>query len=393
MRVMIDINRHKGLYIIFLAMIGATPPLATDMYLAAIPIIAREWNVGEHLVNLSLVLWFASFSSSLLFYGPLSDKFGRRPVLLGGLFMFVLSSVLCILSANVWQLILFRILQGAGAAAPSAMVMAICRDKYEGEERRKAFAYLGTVLAVAPMVAPMIGAFLLSLGSWRYIFLTQASMVACTFAVSFLFQETIQERFSGEWYRVFFRYRNVFSNWKFMRTNLTLGISAGPLYAFIAFSPIYYIGINGFSESKFSFLFAFNAFGAMFGAFVCSRMLKYFKPNTLITFCLGGAVFAAGGLWLLSFSAWYFFTCFTFLTTFFICMNRPLSNNLIVEQVNTDIGSASSFMVFTQLMFGALCMFIVSGTHAHRLAVFNLLFASVAVFVMINWIFLRKRLS
>ncbi|MGE4496759.1 MAG: multidrug effflux MFS transporter [Deferribacterales bacterium] len=393
MRAVIDINRHKGLYIIFLAMIGATPPLATDMYLAAIPVIADEWNVGEHLVNLSLVLWFASFSTSLLFYGPLSDKFGRRPVLLGGLFMFVLSSVLCTLSANVWQLIGFRILQGAGAAAPSAMVMAICRDKYSGEERRKALAYLGTVLAVAPMVAPMIGAFLLSLGSWRYIFLTQAAMVACTFAVSFLFQETIQERFSGAWYKVFFRYRNVFSNRKFMRTNLTLSVSAGPLYGFIAFSPIYYIGINGFSEAKFSFLFAFNAFGAMFGAFVCSRLLKYFNPNTLITFCLGGTLFAACGLWLLSFSAWYFFTCFTFLTTFFICMNRPLSNNLIVEQVSTDIGSASSFMVFTQLMFGALCMFAVSGTHAHRLAVFNLLFASVAVFVMINWIFLRKRLS
>jgi len=392
MTALLDISKHKGLYIIFLAMIGATPPLATDMYLAAIPVIAKEWHVGEHLVNLSLVLWFASFSTSLLFYGPLSDKYGRRPILLTGLFFFVFSSILCTLSTNVWQLIIFRVIQGMGAAAPSAMVMAICRDKYEGEERRKALAYLGTVLAVAPMVAPMIGTFLLGLGSWRYIFLTQAAMVTCTFVVSFLFRETIEDRFTGDWYKVFFRYRNVFSNRKFMRTNLTLSLSAGPLYAFIAFSPIYYIGINGFGETKFSILFAFNAFGAMFGAFVCTRLLRHFKPNSLITFCLSGAAVAAAGLWLLSFSAWYFFTCFTFLTTFFICMNRPLSNNLIIEQVNTDIGSASSFMVFCQLMFGALCMFIVSGTHGHQLAVFNLVAAVIAVFVILSWLFLRKKL-
>lgn len=390
---MISLNQNKGLYILFLALLSATPPLATDMYIGAIPIIADEMGVGHHLVNLSLILWFGSFSIALLVYGPLSDKFGRKPILLFGLSLFVLSSFLCGMSTGVWQLILFRILQGIGAAAPSAMVIAICRDKYNGEERRRALAYIGTILAVAPMVAPMIGAVLLGFGSWRYIFFTQAVLITGTFLISFAFKETIADKFACAWYKVFLRFGTVLKNKKFMGSNLSLSLVTGPLYGFIAFSPIFYIGMHNFTEKEFGLFFGMNASGAMLGAFACTFLLKYFKPNKLITVCLVGALFAVLGLLFFSHLDWHFFTLFAFIMTFFICMSRPLCTNLIVEQVSTDIGSASSFMVFTQLMFGAICMFFVSGAYSDPLLMYCLLAVGVTSFVVISWLYLKKFLA
>ena len=149
--------------------------------------------------------------------------------------------------------------------------------------------------------------------------------------------------------------------------------------------------MNGFTESKFSLLFALNAFGAMAGAYCCTFIMKFVKQKLLITICLAGAVFAAIGLNFFSFYQWYFFSIFTFLTTFFICMNRPITTSFILEQVEHDIGSATSFMVFLQLMFGAFCMFIVSGAHSNRLLVFNLLVGGVGLFVFICWSILKKR--
>lgn len=387
---MVNVNTNRGLFILFLALLSATPPLATDMYIGAIPVIADEMGVGHHLVNLSLILWFGSFSISLLVYGPLSDKFGRKPVLLSGLSLFVVSSFLCSMSTDVWQLIIFRIMQGIGAAAPSAMVIAVCRDKYSGEERRRALAYMGTILAVAPMVAPMIGAVLLGFGSWRYIFLAQAILISCTFLISLSFSETITERFTGRWYKVFMRFGSVLCNKSFMRSNLSLSLVAGPLYGFIAFSPVFYIGLHGFSEKRFGLFFGMNAFGAMLGAMACTLMLKFFKPDRLITICLGGALFAALGLMVFSHAAWGFFTVFAFLLTFFICMSRPICTNLIIEQVKTDIGSASSFMVFTQLMFGALCMFFVSGAYSDPLLMYNIMAVCITIFVLLSWLYMKK---
>ena len=115
-------------YIIFLAAITAVPAMATDMYLAAMPIIAKQWGVPDSRVALSLVLWFASFSVFLLVYGPLSDKHGRRPILLTGLALFTAASAACALATNVTALIVLRVLQGIGTAGPSSMCMAICHD-------------------------------------------------------------------------------------------------------------------------------------------------------------------------------------------------------------------------------------------------------------------------
>ncbi len=249
---------RSALYIVFLAMIAAIPAMATDMYLAAMPTIASQWHVPDSRVGLSLVLWFVAFSLFLLVWGPLSDKYGRRPVLLAGLALFVVSTFACSFSQNVWQLIAFRILQGIGAAGPSSMAMAICRDKYEGLQRKRALAYIGIILTVAPAVAPSIGAVLLAWFNWRAIFLTQGALGAVTLAVSIRYRETAAERVSGHFLYLLSRYRHVVANRRYLFSNTSMGLILAPFYAFIAFSSIVYIQIFGLSERAFGILFGVN---------------------------------------------------------------------------------------------------------------------------------------
>jgi len=380
--------KNPSIYIIFLSLIGATPPLATDMYLSAIPTIAADWNVHVSVVNLSLVLWFASFSSSLLIFGPLSDKFGRRPVLLFGLWLFVISSFLCGLATNPHMLILFRIIQGMGAAAPSAMVMAICRDKYEGADRQRALAYIGVILAVAPMVAPSIGTMLLGLGSWRLIFFAQGSMVLITSIIAMGYEETSKEFIKGSIISLFLRYKSLLFNKEYAVATTVMGLSISPFYGFIAFSPIAYIKIYGLSGQLFSLLFGLNAVCAMAGSFASAKLSIKLKQSKMLTVGFVGTF--AGGLFVLLFNhlGYEFFAAGMFIFAFFMGFNRPVSSSLVLEQVRTDIGSASSFMVFYQFMAGALCMWLVTLPHPEPLMYYGFMIMSISLVVLAIWPFL-----
>lgn len=386
-------SRHPALYIVFLAAIAAVPPLATDMYLAAMPTIAAQWGVPDSHVALSLVLWFAGFSLCLLVCGPLSDKYGRRPVLLAGLALFATASGACALATNVVQLIIFRILQGIGAAGPSSMCMAICRDRYAGPQRKQVLAYIGVILGLTPMIAPMIGAALLKFTNWRMIFVVQGSSALVTLLVSLRYRETAAERVSGPLLSLMGRYAVLLRNRRYLLANSAMGLLLGPFYGFIAFSSIVYIQIYQLSNQAFSLLFGFNAAMGMLGAFVCTRVTRFFSDTILLTACLIGCVVSAVGI--LAWGSWHYlaFAACMCVFTFFCGMSRPLSNNLILEQVRHDIGSASSFLVFYQFMVAAACMRLVTVSWARPILAFGLLAVLLPTVVLAFWPVLLRQLN
>ncbi len=385
--------KRKALYIVFLAMIAAIPALATDMYLAAMPTIAAQWGVPDSRVGLSLVLWFVAFSLFLLLWGPLSDKYGRKPILLAGLALFAASTFACALSQNVWQLIAFRILQGIGAAGPSSMAMAICRDRYDGLERKRALAYIGIILTVAPAVAPSVGAVLLDWFNWRAIFLTQGLLGGAALLVSLAYRETAAQRVTERLLGLMGRYRYVVANQRYLYSNMAMGLILGPFYGFIAFSAIVYIQIFGLSERAFGLLFGINALMSMAGAFVCTRVMRHFSDTVLLTVCLIGCTLAGAGI--LMTGGWHYlaFAAFMCAITFFCGMSRPLSNHLILQQVHRDIGSASSFIVFYQFIVGAICMRIVTTDWTHPIFVFGLVALLLPAAVLAIWPFLLRILD
>ena len=380
-------------YIAFLAAVAAVPPLATDMYLPAMPTIAKQWGVPDSRVALSLVLWFVGFSIFLLVCGPLSDRHGRRPVLLTGLGLFTLASLACALATNVAQLIAFRILQGIAAAGPSSMCMAICRDRYEGPRRKHILAWIGIILALAPMAAPTIGSVLLRFSSWRAIFVVQAGLGAGLLLVSSrLYRETAAERIAGRLLMLMGRYVALARNRRYVLSVMAMGLILGPFYGFIAFAPILYIQIYGLSNRAFSLLFALNALMGMCGAFVCTRVMKVLPDTVLLTVCLAGCAAGGGGILAWGGRHYAMFAAAMCIVTFFCGMSRPLSNNLILEQVRHDIGSASSFIVFYQFVVGAVCMRFVSLSWDAPIRVFGLLALLLPAIVLAVWPLLLRLL-
>lgn len=385
--------KSDGLFICFLALIAATPALATDMYLAAIPRIATLWGVAESAVNLSLVLWFVAFSVFLLVCGPLSDKYGRRPVLLVGLGLFVFSSFACATAKSVPGLVMYRILQGIGASAPASMSLAICRDRFEGVKRQQALAYLGVILAVAPMVGPSIGTLVMKFASWNYIFVVQGCLVLFSLLVSVTVAETSREFIPDNVFRSMFRYKKIVLNRRYIIACMVMGLIAGPFYGYIAFSPVVYLRIFGQSERLFSILFGANAACTMMGAFTCAQLAKHVCERKLITVSIVGCIVGASSILLFGPSGvWQFFGSIL-VFSFFCGMSRPLSTDLVISQVEHDIGSASSFLVFYQFIIGAFCMWFVTQPWSAPVRVFGALAAGVSVLVLMVWPLLLKMLG
>ncbi|MHB8897197.1 MAG: MFS transporter [Thermoguttaceae bacterium] len=376
----------------FLALLTATPALATDMYLSAIPLIARQWNSSESVINLSLVLWFAAFSGLLLVWGPVSDRFGRRPVLLAGLAIFVVSSVLCAVSSDPLQLVVFRILQGAGAASPSTMAMAICRDRFEGTTRQKVLGFIGVVMPVVPMVAPMVGAGVMAVASWRWIFVVQAALAMLSLLLSVGFAETATTDPGRGLGQSLVRYGRLLTNARFVAANTTMGLGLGPLFGFIAFSPILYQRIFGLSQVAFALLFGLNALASMLGAAICVRLSARISQYRLLTASFVITLLAAIGILAVGRLDALVFAPLMAIVSICIGLSRPLSNHLVLDQVTDDIGAASSFLVFYQGMVGAVCMWLVSLPWPDPVAAFAVLILSTSVVILAVWPLLLRAL-
>ena len=375
-------------YIFFLTMIAVIPGLSNDIYVAAVPTIASQWAVPESLVSLTIVLWFASFSFSLLLLGTLSDNIGRKKVLLTGVAIFIITTVLCAMANSIYALLLFRILQGAAAAAPSAMYMSICRDKYDANRRKYILAYITILISLNPLLAPMIGSLLLNYVGWRSIFMFQAILGVIAFALSIGYKETLLSPSKLPFINSLKRYKTVFQNKNYMLTNSALSLLMAPFYGFVAFSPVAYIKIYGLSAQHFSLLFGINAIMSMSGNFLATRLTKTRSDTSIIGFSIWGCLIGSTGILLFGDMHFAAFAAAMCVFTFCSGLCRPLSQTLILEQVSTDIGSASSFLVFYQFISGSAFMALVSMQWDNQIKVFGLASIIVSALVLVSWKFL-----
>nr|WP_281398233.1 MFS transporter [Ruficoccus amylovorans] len=374
-------------------MLSATPPLSTDMYLAAIPHIAEQWDAPISQINLSLVLWFVAFSVSLLFFGALSDRVGRRPVLLGGLLGFSIASALCAMATGPVWFILARILQGVTAAAPSAMTMAYCRDCFEGRVRQQMLAWIGIIISIAPMVAPSVGALILRVATWRIIFLLLSLVGLGLLAIAaFYFRESAAKLEGGGVVAAVKRYARLARNRNFVLANSSMCLLAAPMLGYVGIAGTVYMERYGLSEQTFGLLFAVAPLLSMSGAFTCTRLLQRFSDRQLIFASLCGSVTMS--FILLALGNWHFafFTLGASGFAFFAGLSRPLSNHLILEQVREDIGAASSTIIFTQFMAGAICMAITTAGWSRPVMAYALCILFMPGLILALWPFLMKRL-
>jgi DHA1 family bicyclomycin/chloramphenicol resistance-like MFS transporter len=287
-----------------LALLSSFTPLSIDMYLPALPKIASELNASAGDIQFTLSAFLLAFGFGQIFYGPAGDRFGRRPVILSGLAIYMLVSIGCAFAAAASQLVGLRLLQGLAACGGVVLARTMVRDLAEKDQAARAMSLVFACSSIAPMLAPLIGGQLLWYLGWRAIFWTLAGIgvIAWTFAF-FRLPETLRPEYRQplDFGSVIGRYGELVHHRAFMGYALTGAFQFSALFSFLSGSPFVFIERYGVAPRLYGVIFgiqvAFLAMGSLMNArFVprigAARMLR----TALIVPAIAGPVLIVLGL-------------------------------------------------------------------------------------------------
>lgn len=268
--------------ILMLAGLTALGPLSTDAYLPAIPAIASDMGVSIHDIEITLGLFLGGFALGQLLGGPYSDRFGRRTAVFTGLSIFLLGALWAMLSDTAPGLWGARILQGFGGGISVVNSMAIIRDRHSGRESAQAMSRMASIIMVAPLLAPVIGALLLELSGWRSIFLFLL-VYGLVVALSLVLRlpETLPPR-KGPLPNPLLSYWNVLRNRSALGYLCSVAASYAGMFAFITASPGVYIGYYEISPVIYPILFGANIVSLLLCNRINIRLLHRFTPQQLL---------------------------------------------------------------------------------------------------------------
>jgi DHA1 family bicyclomycin/chloramphenicol resistance-like MFS transporter len=270
-------------FIALLIAVSAVSPLGINMYLPSMPGMARAFGVDFTTIQLTLSLYLAAMAVGQLIIGPLSDRFGRRPVLLIGLTVFVFGSLICFAAQNVGLLIFGRIVQAIGGCAGLTLSRAIVRDLYERDQVASMIGYVTMGMAVAPMIAPTIGGVLDTFYGWRasFAFLAAFGGLALFFAFRQLPETNHKRGSAGEGGLLLQNYLALFRSRLFWGYTLATSFVSAVFFAFVAGAPYVMIEIMRRSPAEYGFYFALVPSGYMLGNFITGRFAGTIGQNRM----------------------------------------------------------------------------------------------------------------
>jgi DHA1 family bicyclomycin/chloramphenicol resistance-like MFS transporter len=345
---------------IILGLVAAVGPFAIDMYLPAMPDIGRDLAASQHEVQWTIVGYFITFGLAQLVYGPWADQAGRKPPLYVGLALFILGTVTCALAPSLGWLVLGRMVQGAGGAANMVVLRAVIRDMATGPAATRMMSTIMIVIAVSPLLAPLSGAGLLAIGSWRLVFwaLLAASLLSA-FLIHFAVPETLSEANRQRFDLASFLRgsRSLLTNRSFLVMTFLAGFAFASFFVFIASASFVYIGQFGLTATQFSLAFAVNAIGffvaSQFSATIAVRVgtLRMIRRAT-IGFSL--ATFAGFGLALAGLASLPVTMTTLFIGNMFLGVLMPSAQVQALEEHGAIAGLAASLGGTLQMMAAGL---------------------------------------
>jgi len=288
-------NGRRALYIVLLGALTALGPFTIDLYLPAFPVLEEDFQTTAAAIQLTLTGTMIGFALGQLLVGPLSDKMGRRVPLIAVTALHVLASLAAAFSPTLELLSASRVLMGMGAAAGGVVAMAIVRDLFGGRRLVVMLSRLALVSGVAPVVAPLIGSWLLTLMPWRGIFGVLAAYGVVMLVSTLLFvPETLpaarrQERGGAT---VLQRYRSVLSDRVFLGVLVIGGMTFSGLFSYLSASPFLFQQTHGLDPQQYGLLFAVNSLGVVVGVQTASRLATRFGPQWVLAYSTAALLLA-----------------------------------------------------------------------------------------------------
>ena len=274
--------------VVFLGMLTAITPLATDLYLPALPIMPDELNTTASNIQMTIGIMTFGVAFGQLFGGPISDTMGRKLPLIVGNLLCVISGIICAFAPSIEILLLGRFLQGLTGSVGVVIAKAIARDFASGQELTKLFALLMMVNGLAPVLAPLIGGQLLLFTTWRVIFVILAVFSAILLVGSLVFRESLpkEKRVTGGVDVAIKNYITLIKDKPFLGQTLIQLFAFGGFFAYISGSSFVYQNIFNLSAQEFSYLFGINSCGIVLASAISSRVSNIITAKQLLTFSL-----------------------------------------------------------------------------------------------------------
>ncbi len=349
-----DRQLSLALLLPLLASIIAVSPLAIDMYLPAMPLLAAEFNTEMPEVQNSLSIYLLGYALGLLFFGPLSDKVSRRKLVIFGLFGFAIASFFLPFVSSIEQFIALRFLQALVSSAATVVVPGTIRERY-GKNTAKGFSYVSMIMMLAPMVAPTIGSILL-LDSWQLIFFVLAGYSVVVLLLAVVYLPEVQRQSPVVSVSFIQRYQRVFSypNARFdLITSMVISLA---FFAYITAISFVYITVYQVSEFSFSVLFAVNVLGLMTAHFINTRLVVRKGSRTMLGYALIQALIAATALVVVNY--WQLPLAYTVISLLLLMPSLSMmavnADALILLEFPKESGTATAVIGILRFGIGSL---------------------------------------
>lgn len=365
-------------------------PLSTDLYLASLPELASFFRVPPATVQLTLSMFALGVALSQLVSGPLSDRFGRRPILLGGLLIHVAASVACALTTHIDALIAARFVQAAGSCTVAVIARAVVRDAYPVGEGAQVIAHSTSVLAVALLLAPMVGAQVQASLGWRANFALLTIAGAVLALVSALrFAETMPRRSRAPMRPTMLlrNYAELLCSPAFWAYALPGALSFAMVFVYISSASFALIDVLGVPTPYFGYCFALGVLGYLVGTQACRRMLPHYGPSRMLrlgsTLALAAGMIFGAGL-LLGLQHWTTVVVAHFFVTLAHGINSPCVQSGAVAPFPEKAGTAAALLGSTTMLSAFLVTTLVGASYDGTLVPLAIISAVLAVMLFVT---------
>jgi len=338
-----------------LASIIAMSPLAIDLYLPAMPVIAEEYNSSIEIVQNTLSIYLIGYALGLLVFGPLADQYSRRLLVLIGIGGFLIASLALPFSQTIEQFMALRFIQAFISSAATVVVPGTIREYY-GANSAKGFSYVSMIMMVAPMIAPSIGSALLLAHSWQLIFYVLALYCLTVFIVTAKFLPEVSRSSPVVSMSFIQRYKIVLAHGKARCDLISIVLISLAFFAYITAIPFVYLTVFNVSEYHFSLLFAANVLALMTAHFINTRFVIKLGSRRMQTYGLLTAIVMSTGLFVVTyFQLPIYYTVLTLLPLMgSFSMIAVNSEALLLMEFSEQAGTATAVMGTLRFGFGAL---------------------------------------